>query len=260
MRRTLATLAVAALLVTAGCSAFGGGGTDATTTSPPAGDAGDPVYETPLNASAVADEHLAALEAAGSYTVESTAVSESSARNATRETNTVIRGDLGSGAVFTRTAARQQVVEGYAFANGTGYQRFEMPDQTRYVNATGRLGNASQYARGTVASFVGLFEFSYAGTTTENGQTVHVYEAEGASSLNTSAPAFASLNESNVKAANATLHVRSDGVVVLASYDITVSLRGNTQRVDATQRFTNVGSTDVSPPAWIPEARANVTA
>lgn len=256
MRRQTATLAVVALLLVAGCSAFGGGGT---TTGPDDGQTGDALYETPLDAEAVADAHAAALRDAGSYTVESNATRTDSSRNQTTETSTLIRGDLDSGAIYTRTAARQQTVEGFGFANGTAYQRFATGDRVQYMNATGRLGNATQYARGTVAQFAGLFNFSYAGTSTVDGTTVHVYEASGPGALNTSAPAWSMLNESDVESAQATLHVREDGVITRAGYDITVTLQGSQQRVDVTQRFTAIGETTVEPPVWIPDARQNTS-
>lgn len=256
MRRQTATLAVVALLLVAGCTALGGGGT---TDAPGDGQTGDAIYETPLDGDAVADAHAAALSDAGSYTIESNATQSSSARNQTTETSTLIRGDLESGAVYTRTAARQQTVEGFGFANGTAYQRYATGDRVQYVNATGRMGNATGYARSTVAQFAGLFEFSYAGTETVDSTTVHVYEAAGSDALNTSAPAWSALNESDVQSVEATMHVREDGVVTRAGYDITVTMQGSQQRVDATQRFTAIGDTSVEPPAWIPDARHNTT-
>lgn len=264
MRRQFTTLAVVALLVVAGCAAGGSG--DGTTTAPEGSTTEatetttqEPIYEPPLDASEMADAHRTVLEDAGSYTVESNSTQETSQRNGTTETTTLVRGDLSSGAVYTRTAARQQTIEGFGFGNGTAYQRYETSDQLQYVNASGRMGNASQYAGSTVESYVGLFNFSYAGTTTENGETVHVYEAEGASELNTSAPAFGTLNESNVDAVNATMHVRDDGLVTLAGYDLTATMQGVQQRVDVTQRFTGVGDTAVEEPAWLDEAKANAT-
>lgn len=261
MRRTTATLAVAALLVLAGCSAGGGPGT----TTGPAGDTtgdgttGEPLYDQPLDASAVADAHLQSLRGAGSYTVESNATLERSSRNSTTDSRTVVRGDLESGAVYTRTGANQRSTERFAFANGTAYQRFDTGSDVQYRNVTGRVRPASEYARVTVETFVGLFDFSYAGTTTVDGRTVHVYEAAGASAVNSSAPTWGSLNESDIDAASATLHVREDGVVTRLGYDVTVTVDGTQQRVVTTQRFTAVGTTTVEPPAWIPEARQNTS-
>ncbi|MFC3477018.1 DUF7537 family lipoprotein [Halobacterium litoreum] len=254
MRRQFATLAVVALVLVAGCAA-GGGGDGATTA--PGDESGDPLYETPLNASAVADAHLAALEDAGSYTVTSNGTQ--TVQNTTTETSSVARGDLSSGAVATSTATSQRTVDGFAFGNGTAYQRYQTGNETEYVDASGRMGSASQYGRGTVASYVTLFDFAYAGTTTENGETVHVYEAEGTDAVNASATAFRGLNESNFRSASATMHVREDGLVTRAGYDITVSFRGTEQRLAVTQRFSALGETTVEPPAWIDDARANTS-
>lgn len=219
---------------------------------------GDPLYEVPLDASAVGDAHMEALQNAGTYTMYSNATQSSGGQNTTVDSSTIVRGDLSSGAAFTRSESRQQTVEGYAFGNGTAYRRFVMDDQVQYAQA-GRMGNATQYARSSVETFVTLFDFTYAGTQSVDGSTVHVYEAAGADRLNTSAPAFRSLNESMVDSANATLHVREDGVVTQAGYDITVTARGQTQSIEATQSYASIGETDVSPPAWIGEARSNTT-
>lgn len=261
MRRQIATVAVVALLVAAGCSTGGGPATtDASTTdgSNGATPAGDPLYETPLDANAVAEAHLDGLQDAGSYTIVSNATRASAAGN--QSSSSVVRGDLSTGAMYIQSAAAGGTAELFRYGNGTAYQRVPTGDQTRYVNATGRVGNASQYARGTVASFVGLFDFTYAGTATESGATVHVYEANGAETVNTSSPAFSQFNESAIRSANATLQVRENGVVTLAGYDLTVRLRGAEQSVVATQRFTDVGSTEVTPPDWLAEARGNETA
>jgi hypothetical protein len=261
MRRQIAAVAVVALLLFAGCN--GGSGPASTpddpmTTAAPGGETpadADPIYETPLDVSSVADAHVEALNEGGTFTMVSNATQSSSEQNTTAETSTVVRGDLSSGAVFTRTESRQQNVEGYAFANGTAYQRFTMGDDVQYIQADERVGNASQYARSSVETFVGLFNFTHSGTQSSDGATVHVYEAAGVENLNTSAPAFRGVNESMVESADATLHIREDGVVTLASYDITVSAQGQEQTVTAVQKYTDIGETDVSPPEWIGEAQ-----
>jgi len=255
MRRQLAALLVVALVAVAGCTGAGGptaGGSDASS--------GEPLHETPLDAESVGDGHVDALADAGTYTIESNATQESSVRNGTVETGGVVRGDVASGAVFSRTDTAQRTVELYAGSDGATYQRFTTGDRTQYRNVTGQAGNATQYARDTVTSFVDLFDFSYAGTEDVDGLTVHVYEADGAASVNTSSPAFAQLNESNVDEASATMHVDGDGVVRLAGYDITVTVQGATQSIETTQRFTDLGATEVAEPDWLSEAASNATA
>lgn len=252
MRRQLAALLVVALVAVAGCAGGGGpaaGGAD--------GSSGDPIYETPLDAGTVADAHIDALRDAGSYTIESDATQTIVGQNQTVETSGEVQGDIASGAVFSRTETSQRTVELYAGPDGATYQRFAVGNQTQYQDVSGQAGNATSYARTTVSSFVGLFNFSYAGTEDVDGETVHVYEAEGADSLNTSSPAFGQLNESAIDEASATLHVRDDGVVTMAGYDITVTVQDRTQSVNTTQRFTAIGETDVTEPDWLSEAKSN---
>lgn len=252
MRRQFAALLVVALVAVAGCA--GGSGPAASGADGPSD---DPIHETPLDAEAVADAHVDALSDAGSYTIQSDATQSTSAQNRTVETSGEVRGDLSSGAVFSRTETSQRTVELYADGDGTAYQRFVVGNQTQYQNAAGQAGNATQYARGTVASFVGLFDFAYEGTEDVDGETVHVYDAADAASLNTSAPAFGQLNESNIDAASATLHVRDDGVVTMAGYNVTVTFQGATQSIETTQCFTGIGETDVAAPDWLDEATGN---
>jgi len=252
MRRQLAALLVVALVTIAGCAGASGPAADGSD-----GSSGDPIYETPLDAEAVADAHVDALSEAGSYTIESDATTERAAQNQTTETSGEVNGDMSSGAVFSRTETSRQTVELYANGEGTAYQRFAVGEQTQYQDVSGQAGNASSYARTTVTSFVGLFDFSYEGTEDVNGETVHVYGAEGADSLNTSSPAFGQLNESNIDEAAATLHVREDGVVTTAGYDVTVTVEGQTQSVNTTQRFTAIGDTEVTEPDWLSEAESN---
>lgn len=251
MRRQLAALLVVALVAVAGCAGAGGPASDGD------GSSGDPIYETPLDAEAVADAHMDALRGAGSYTIESDASQTVAGQNRTVETSGEVRGDLSSDAVFSRTESSQRTFELYADGDGTAYQRFVVGNQTQYRNVSGQAGNATQYARTTVSSFVGRFDFTYQGTEDVGGETVHVYEAAEASSLNTSSPAFAQLNESNIDAASATLHVRDDGVVTMAGYNVTVTFQGRTQSIETTQRFTAIGETDVAPPDWLSEAKSD---
>lgn len=251
MRRQLAALLVVALVAVAGCAGGSGPGTD--------GADGDPIYEPPLDAVAISDGHVDALTDAGSYTIESNATQESPARNQTTETSGVVRGDMASGAVFSKTETSQRTVELYASGDGTSYQRFAAGDQTQYRNASGQAGNATQYARNTVSSFVNLFDFTYAGTEDVDGVTVHVYEVEGAASVNTSSPAFAQLNQSNIDEASATMHVDEDGVVRLAGYEVTVTVQDRTQSIETTQRFTALGSTEVAEPDWLSDAQSSTS-
>lgn len=259
MRRQIAAVAVVALLLLAGCNGGSAPSTpeDQMTTAPNETAQAGPIHETPLDPTTVGDAHVEALADAGTFTVVSNATQ--SAANTTRETGSVVRGDLSTGAVSTHSESGQQTVDRYAFANGTAYQRLAMGDRVQFQQADQQMGNATQYARSSVESFVTLFNFTYDGTQTVDGSTVHVYEAPDAGSLNTSAPAFSQINESMIDSANATLRVREDGVVTQATYEISVTARGQSQTLTATQEYRAIGETDVSPPAWIGDAQQNAT-
>jgi len=254
MRRQFATLAVAALLLVAGCAALGGGGGDPTGPNDRPGDGptADPVYETPLADAEVVDAHREALRDAGTFTLRTNnSYGQESARR------TVIRGDLETDAMYASVRTGDTPLQVYRFGNGTGYRRSVSNGETTYGNVSD-IDGPSSWTDGGVQTVLELYDLEYEGATTEDGETVHVYEAEGPSSMNRSSEWFGS-GDATVEAANATLRIRGDGLVVRSQYAYTVTRGGDTNSVSVTRTFTNLGDTDLTPPAWIPAAR-NATA
>ncbi|MFC3477019.1 DUF7537 family lipoprotein [Halobacterium litoreum] len=248
MRRQSATLAVAALLLVAGCTALGGsGGGDATDAN------SDPLYETPLDTDAVVDAHVDAVRDAGTFTFET--------NNSYGESPSqvlVFRGDLDTGAVYVTSRSGDSPFQMYRFGNGTAYERRVDDGEVFYDDAANAVDGASNWVGEGVRVPLDLFDFAYVGTTTADGETVHVYEAEGPSSLAPS-DGWLSRDDVTVESARATLEIGESGVVKRASYAFTVDDTGGTTSVSVTRTYSNLGETDLSPPAWIPTAR-NATA
>ncbi|UHH24533.1 DUF7537 family lipoprotein [Halobacterium noricense] len=253
MRKQIAAVAVAALLVFAGCSAGGGGGT----TAPGTADGAAPVYESPLNGTTVAENHEAVVREAGSFTLTTTSTQSQGDQSLTREGSTAL--DLASGAYFSNRTVGSQNVQQFGYGNDTAFQRVTAGNQTQYT-VPQQSPNASRLTSGQLASFVGLFEFSHTGTESVDGTTVHVYEANGVDAVNESAPGFANLDTENITNVSANVHITDDGLVKRFGYSISVDTGSGEASVSVGQRYVDVGSTTVSEPAWLDEARANTSA
>ncbi|WP_232702453.1 DUF7537 family lipoprotein [Halobacterium wangiae] len=261
MRRTIATVAVVALVVLAGCSAGGGGGDGTTTQAAPNGttasDAGDAIYETPLDGATVAENHESVVADATTFTLVST--SNQSQGNQSVSSESTLRADFDSGAYSSVQQSRGRTVEQFVFGNGSGYQRFEFSTGDVRYTVPQQTANASVIAGGQIASFVDAFEYEYVGTETVDGTDTHVYEASGVSDLNESAPGFSGLDTENVSNLGATLYITEDGLVKQFGYELGLETEGQSASIAVTQQYTDLGETTVEPPAWIGEARANTS-
>ncbi|CQH58976.1 uncharacterized protein HHUB_2872 [Halobacterium hubeiense] len=253
MRKQIAAVAVAALLVLAGCSAGGGAGT----TAPGTATGADAVYESPLNGTTVAQNHEAVVREAGSFTLVSTSTQTQAGQSFTREGSTAV--DLDSGAYLSNRTVRGQNVLQYGYGNGTAFQRVTVGNQTQYA-VPQQTPNTTQLAGDQLASFVGLFAFSYNGTESADGTTVHVYEANGVDAINESAPGFANLDTSNLTNVSSEVRVTDDGLVTEFGYSLSIDTGDGEASASLNQQYLDVGSTEVSEPAWLDEARANTSA
>jgi hypothetical protein len=263
MRKQIAAIAVASLLIFAGCSAGGDGGTTTaapeTTTAP--GDTtpetdDEPIYESPLDAATVADNHESAISDAGTFTLEST--SNQSQGDQSFSVTSSVAADLSSGEYFSEQNASNRLVQTYGYGNGTAYQRLQFSGETQYMIPQ-QSPNASQLASGDLKSFVNAFEFEHAGTESVDGTTTHVYEASGFESLNQSAPGFGDLDEENVTSIDARVYVTGDGLVKQFEYGLTVDTEQGEASIAIEQRYVEVGSTNVEQPPWLDDARENTS-
>lgn len=246
MARPATTVAVVALLALAGCTSLGG--------TPSSDPQSDPVYETPLDANAVTDRHVDALRDAGTFTLDSN-TSFGTADETRGHHTEVIRADLDSGRLFVVSRQTSGAFQVYRFGNGTAYERRVSGGESAYVNASGSVHEPSAWLGRGVTTAIRLYSFEYAGTDDVDDERVHVYEAEGPSSLDTPADLFGDATDPTVESARATLLVRDDGLVTRVDYEYVVTAEEWTQVSSVTRTYDDVGSTDLSPPVWIPVAR-----
>lgn len=264
MRKQIATVAVAALLVFAGCSAGGDGGSTTTaveTTTAGSGDtttgsADEPIYESPLDPATVAENHEAAIRDAGTFTLAST--SNQTQGEQSLSVTASIAADLSSGAYFSEQNASNRLVETYGYGNGTAYQRISFSGETQYVIPQ-QSPNVSQLASGDIQSFVNAFTFDHVGSESVDGTQTDVYEADGVEDLNESAPGFTNLDTGNVTSIDARVYVTQDGLVKQFEYGLTVETESGEATIAIEQRYVDVGSTTVEQPPWLDEARENTS-
>lgn len=247
-RGTIATLLVAALVLTAGCSAGGflGGGDD------DGDDSGiEPYTESggDLTGEMLNDSHTEAIESAGSYTLESnvslTGEDSSLVQNASGQVD--LENDRQYVVQFASLFGNQTI---YRYtADNTTYQRVEPESgETQYDTTQG--GQITSPAINT--DNVDAFEWEQQGTETHEGVDVTRYEATGVANYS-ALPTDA--GEGNVSDFSATLLVSADGVMHEYNVGYTQESSGSTQQVSLRYAASDVGSTTVEEPGWLDEAQ-----
>lgn len=243
----VSALSVAVLLVLAGCGAVGPGDSQTTTLEP-----AEPPYEPPLEDSDLVADHVDALRDAGTFTFERNTTIEGDSDGDVGATRRV-RVDLDDGAVAW-TQRPSPVAQLYRFPNGTSYISLVTDDSRSYRRNPAQSRETVAWARDPVSDRVEEIGYEHAGATTRRGERVHVYRATDPSAANASALALTS-EQSDVVSLNATLHVRESGLVTRLDVRYVVESGGVERWFSWRTRLSGFGDTDVSPPAWVDDAR-----
>ena len=278
MSRPLLAVTMAALMLTAGCSFLGGGGTptadtdEPTPTGTPTATATPTATETPSPTPTPTTQYPAGYGADG---VENATAAGIAHTEALLDRDSFIVAINGSVLADNRTASVQQLqsvdlVRGRAlvavndservervtyFANGTRYARVAPPDGNVSYNATDAPLQPRTF---TGISFIGpaLTNVTYgeANVTETDEGTFYGYRA---ASVNRSA--FRNLLGPSVDPENVTDFdagfVVEDGIVRRLSYQAAVERGNETIIVDVRLRTYAVDEVEVSPPPWLDEAR-----
>lgn len=241
LRRLGPVLLVALLVVLAGCSGSGG-----------------QPYQTPLNASQLEENHSQALQDAGNFTyrLSTNATIGDDDADSRLDGRTTVKVDTDSDALLVNTSTAFGTLSVYQFENGTSFLRLQAGDRVQYARQTGARYNASQFTALGVGNLTTKVNFTYNRTTTLDGETVYEYVARENGTLAGLAGANASVADANVTS-TLRFYVRPDGLVKRYQYRIDYDDVGSMM---VTGTYTKLGSTDVSPPTWVDEARANTTA
>jgi hypothetical protein len=261
-RRTLAALALVCLCLLAGCSGLLGSApatpTDGATTTAPTTDEGPtgPLYEPPLDPATVLDRHEAALADAGTFT----AVQESTYRaveggDFRQQTNVTAAVDLDR----DRTLVVQNVTlqgESVAYGNATvGYERLSVGDDARYRVAPDNVTAPGFYARPPVDRYLRGLNYTLDGTETRDGTTVSTYVVDGTDQLTPGEHGLTVIASENVTDVSSRLSIREDGRIEAFEYRARGTANGATVEYTIALTWERVGSTPVSAPAWVSDAR-----
>lgn len=218
-----------------------------------------PVYEPPLaDGSDIVDRHAGALDAAGGFTHEArTTITINGSVHANR--TTVARFDNASGAsIVAQTGPRMGRLVAYSDGAGTRYQRLETPrGAVRYGQPLGLLTQSSRYTRAGLTPLLRDVDYSYQGLAEIDGTTVHEYAATNVSDLEglveTDGEGSAVTRTVDLRVA-----IGSDGVFKRVTVLVVQRDGDRTRRLDSSLSFSEVGTTTVSAPPWLAEARERV--
>jgi hypothetical protein len=265
MRRQVAVVAVAVLVVLSGCSLFGGGtptGSDEPTGTPtptttatptpapyPTGYSADGV----TNATAARTAHVNGLLATGNFTLgynatvrgengtsRITLVQAVSPGEPRALTDTVISatGDRGSGGL-RRTRF---------YANGTQYVRVQQGGNTSYGTIDGTVPPEAFVGRQYADAAITNVSYDVAERFEQGGETFFRFTA---SDIGDPGALFTSrIDADDVTGGNVTLVVGTDGVVQSVRYRATVQQGGRTVRYGVTFAIAGVDRTPVQRPSW----------
>lgn len=265
MRRQVAVVAVAALALLSGCSAFGGGTPtptpSGTATAPPTPTASPTPAPSPAgydesgitNATAARDGHLEGLLATANFTLGYNAtirapdgvsrvtllqtVSPGEPRAVT-DTFVTANGSRGSAGV-RRTRF---------YANGTQFVRVQRSGNTSFGSIDGTLPAAAFAGRQFVDPALTNVSYDSAERFQQGGETFFQFRATDIE--NPEALISDRISAENVTGGQVTLVVGPDGIVRSLRYNATVDVDGRTVRYSVNFGVAGIGRTPVERPEW----------
>ena len=247
-RRLFASVLVAALVLVAGCGGGGGGSggtaatTTATTTATPAPTVDTVDYPDGLSAEGYENDSTAmstfrsALASGPSYTTRMDVESEGVTQTLVARTNP------GEQVSYAQTERNGSVRYELYYANGTQYLRNAEGSQAQYGNTNATFeGVITGYNGGQFLQQLSLLDLEATGVEEVDGRTIITYDVTGPRS-----------SETGAESASGQVQVTTEGQLVSFEY-IVVSAQG--QELSVSWEQTNVGSTTVSEPDWLSQAR-----
>ncbi|AQL44125.1 hypothetical protein BV210_16045 [Halorientalis sp. IM1011] len=269
-RNRVVLIALVAAVALAGCGGLGGdsgtptetpaNGSNATTDWPDTTTATDGPYDLPLNGSEIRDRHRTVLDD-GTFSYRQNAVVRAAGSGAVREyTNLSAQVDRTTGEYrYFQNVTRTNPTAAYVDANGTAYLRERGDGQIAYDRQTGASGSTDAYLYPEINRYLRGLSYEYEGTERANGETVHVYAANGTDGLDPDAHGLTALDSASLTELSAELRVAEDGSIRTFRYDVTgTNPQGSRVRYVVAVEYAGVGSTAVSEPSWLDEAK-NVT-
>jgi hypothetical protein len=260
-RYAIALVSVFAVVALAGCGTPGGTGTPTQSPANQSDTTVDGPYDLPLNGTAIRERHRGVLTDAGSFSFRQDTVVRAAASGALLQyTNVSAQVDRSSGVYrLLENGTTTPPTAVYVDENDTAYLRERSAGQIAYDRQSGAGGNTDAYLYPEINRYIRGLNFSYEGTETTNGATVHVYAANGTDRLDPDEHGLTFLDPASLSALSAELRVAADGSLRSFRYDVTSGPRQNGRlRYVVDIEYAGVGSTTVGEPSWLGEAK-NVT-
>lgn len=258
-RRTVALLALTAVVALGGCAGLLGSESTTTPTNTTNGTAADAVHKLPLNSTAVLNTHERAVADAGSFQYQANATKRiGGLTTGPIYTNKTFQHDSRSGESWELVLSRLSPSrETYLDGQGNAYQaRQTNGSEVGYGTVGTDAVNHSQYQRPPIGPYLAGLEFTAAGTSTVDGTTVDTYTVSNMSQVNRTAHGLEEISTDNLDTIDVTIQIDRDGVVRSFDYAATGSTtRGDEIEFQISLAYTDIGSTDVREPAWLPEVR-----
>lgn len=221
-------------------------GTDATTNS----------NSHPLSDGSIVADHATALRAAENFTVRTNTTIRESGTNEFGYQNGTARVDVTTGEALNRVSTTQVGAQiTYVAPDGRAYQRTEYyegasPD---YYQPSSDYGVTKQ-VESAPKWFVDAYNYTYDGTTTVDGTSVHEYTVTSVDQLADRGETLMGYNPDNATDIDVRLTVTDEGRVHELNYRL--ELEGDTIRLQKT--YTALGATEVESPSWLDEAKAEI--
>jgi hypothetical protein len=264
-RSSFVLVLVVVVVTTAGCSSLSGG-----TTTPNNNEtsSGYGVSGENLNGSAIQQSMEQRVEDAGSYTLTATSTLTSTRGNqtVTGDNEFTLRVDLGSeqGLLNAQTAPLRETgpinKTRAVFTDGnTSYQRLVRNGTVSYDRQTGPANGPDDFTPIGVDEFdhqyeplVDAFEWEANGTTQIDGVIVTTYTATGVQNKTD-----LNIQQSTaVSDPRASMAIDSNGIVRTYSASYSFGEGSDMTSIEVTQRIANIGTTTVSEPDWLSNARS----
>lgn len=203
----------------------------------------------------IEQRHVDALRGAGSFTYRARLDANASVAQFSTNVTAAVQYDPASRLVEVNTSQASE--SRYVPPEGPAYGRVVAGDSVTYRRLdAASIQNVSRYERPPLSNLTRAYDFERAGTATVDGEKTWVYRAN-ATTLNESAVGPVGEAASQLENVHTTirLYVRSDGLVKRLQYRVDATVMGRDLSLTYRVTYTDVGSTAVTAPDWLDEAK-----
>lgn len=248
-----AVIIVSLLLVAGGLVASGvvtdspGDATDANGDSAAESDTPNEAFIPPVNSTALQEADAERLESAGSYTiVQETDLERTGADGVSRKESFTASVDTDTDTVLTEFSTEGQTRIAYR-TGSEKYERVEFPTGDPEYQIPDRNMSTAQYLDSALLDELETIDVEHQKT-----DAGHLYTASGVDAVS---DGFYDASADSIQSFELEAVVSDQGVLTEASYRIEVETDSGSTTVMRTTELKNIGTTEVSEPTWLDDAR-----